>query len=122
MEDEKPIIIPKSKPIGPLGYKFYTHLSEINKKPSSKYVNHTPVRFKLLSYFEEASYDDFNDDIMKKCCGNEWTDIEQEVPYNVPGEQYSYVINTKTCHVYVYCFYKFGLLKYYQRYKLKVDP
>lgn len=89
MEDEKPIIIPKSKPIGPLGYKFYTRLSEINKKPSWKYVNHTPVRFKLLSYFEEASYDDVNDGIMKKCCGNEWADVEQEVPYSVPGEWYS---------------------------------
>lgn len=105
MEDEKPIIIPKSRPMGPLGYKFYTHLSEINKKPPSKYVNHTPVRFKLLSYLEEASYDDFNDDIMKKCCRNEWTDIKQEVPhYKIPGEPYSLVINIKTCHVYVWVF------------------
>lgn len=76
--------------MGPLGYKFYTHLSKINKKPPSRYVNHTPVRFKLVSGLEEASYDDFNDDNVKKCCGNVWAEDEQEVPhYNVPGEWYS---------------------------------
>lgn len=90
MEDERPIIIPKSRPIGPLGYKFYTHLSKINKEPPSKYVNHMAVRYKLLPYLEEDSFGDFNDEIMKKCCGNEWVDVEQEVPYyNLPGEHYS---------------------------------
>lgn len=76
--------------MGPLGYKFYTHLSKINKKPSS-YVNYTPVRFKLLSSLEEGSYDDFNNDKLEKCCGN---GDEQEVPhYTLPGEYCFKIIN-----------------------------
>lgn len=80
--------------MGPLGYKFYTDLSKINKKPPSKSVNHTPVRFKLVSGLKDVPHVDFDEDYVKKCCGNEWIDVAQEVAhYNVPGESYSEVIN-----------------------------